>query len=254
MKIMIIEYDLNVINNITKAIKNIDKKKKVDKICTFDNGQEAIEAFLEEDFDVIVFELFLPIKDGIDILNTVNLIKCKKRPLLIGLSSTKSETVTNRCIELGIDYLFFKPINIQSIYRRVEYLISNFNNLMENEEKHINTNRENFIKDNLNQFNFKLNTLGYKYLTDSISFCIEDKGLIDNVTKGLYFMVAKKYETSNMNVERAIRHLIKSQYKRNNKPFASIGFESICPSNSQFISYMVYYIERPITNVNKEIE
>ncbi len=248
MKIMLVDYDFECMEETKKAIQSIDKSKKKNKIkidC-YDDGEKAVEAFFKEDYDIILFELFLPIKDGFDILNTVNLITFKRKPILIGLTSAKNSFVTNRCIELGVDYLFFKPLNLQAIVSRVKFIINNFEEICNNELDSMALSQENFIRDRLSYFNFKSNNLGYKYLVEAILLCIENEELVDRVTKGLYVEIAKKYETCPANVERAIRHLLKSQFEKDMEPFLEIGFKENNPSNSEFISYMLYYIKQPM--------
>ena len=49
---------------------------------------------------------------------------------------------------------------------------------------------------------------GYQYLRAAIKMVMEDRGLINKITKELYPKVAAAFDTSDTKVERAIRHAI----------------------------------------------
>ncbi|MBQ6944456.1 MAG: sporulation initiation factor Spo0A C-terminal domain-containing protein [Ruminococcus sp.] len=83
---------------------------------------------------------------------------------------------------------------------------------------------------------------GYKYLRTAILECVADSTYLDGVTKKLYPCIAKIYNTKPTNVERAIRHAIKTAWNRNDK--VSINKLFGCntenytsyPTNSEFIA------------------
>ena len=50
--------------------------------------------------------------------------------------------------------------------------------------------------------------MGYKYVVYGIQLVIENPSLIDNITCGLYPLIARKFDTSPTRAERAIRHSI----------------------------------------------
>ena len=58
------------------------------------------------------------------------------------------------------------------------------------------------------------NLQGYTYLKESIKMVIEDPMTITKVTKVMYPMIAKKYDTTPCRVERAIRHALEVSYNR----------------------------------------
>ncbi len=245
MKLMLINYDYEYSKELYERF---IKFKNIETIDCFTNGAEAIQRITHYEYDIVIFDMFLPEKDGIDILYTINILKYLKKPILIGLSGTTNKVFVHKYIELGIDYLFFKPFNSYAIESRLKLLIESYEYLSENCKTNLEMTQKNFIKDNLAQYKFKRSTLGYKYLVEAILLCIEDKNLLKNITKGLYFEIAKKYETTYYNVERGIRHLLKSQYKRNSDPFEKITDLNIKElTNSEFITYVVENTEYNLT-------
>ncbi len=237
MQMMLINYD----EQYSKKLHDIFVKfKEIDCIDCFISGKSATQELTKKSYDIVVFDLFLPEKDGIDILHTIKQMQYSSKPILIGLSSTKNKTVINNYLELGIDYLFFEPFNNFSIENRVKLIIKDYSNAISDENESLKITQKNIIKDNLAQYKFKINTLGYKYLLEAVTLCVEDEALLKNITKGLYNEIAEKHNTTFYSVERSIRHLLKSQFARDEEPFKKItknGKHYL--TNSQFITYVV---------------
>ncbi len=237
MNIMLLSYDTEELLLFKEKFSSFKNIKRIDCI---ENGNEAIKYFNTYTYDIVFFELFLPEKDGIDILNIINIMKFIRKPIFIALSSTKNTTVLNECINLGVDYIFFKPYNINTVLNRVTMMVSGNDYIDDKSRESIKMNKENYIRDILNKFDFKTSVLGYKYLLEAVTLCLNDSDLLKNLTKGVYIEIAIKHKTTVGNVERAIRHLIKTQYERNSVPFKDInGGDIQRPSNHQFITYIV---------------
>lgn len=79
-------------------------------------------------------------------------------------------------------------------------------------------------------------------MREGIKLTVEKPYIINNVTKGLYPSIAKKFETTPSKVERAIRHAIEVAWNRGrieaiNAIFGTriyLGTEK--PTNSEFIA------------------
>ena len=83
---------------------------------------------------------------------------------------------------------------------------------------------------------------GYPYLRDAIAAVVNDMSLVNYITKGLYPMVAKKFQTTPSRVERAIRHAIEVAWDRGDwETFMQIFGNTVSntkgkPTNSEFIA------------------
>lgn len=83
---------------------------------------------------------------------------------------------------------------------------------------------------------------GYQYLRTAISMSVREPGLIGAITKQLYPMIAKEYETSPSRVERAIRHAIEVAWSRGKMETLEETFGYTVslgkgkPTNSEFIA------------------
>ena len=83
---------------------------------------------------------------------------------------------------------------------------------------------------------------GYQYLRAAIKMVMEDRGLINKITKELYPKVAAAFDTSDTKVERAIRHAIEVAWTRGrieniNQLFGfQVYTKNDKPTNGEFIA------------------
>src|SRR5699024_5491956 len=83
---------------------------------------------------------------------------------------------------------------------------------------------------------------GYAFLREGIQMVYSDVELLGSVTKILYPDIAKKYNTTQSRVERAIRHAIEVAWNRGNYDLISKTFGYTVhhlkskPTNSEFIA------------------
>ena len=105
-------------------------------------------------------------------------------------------------------------------------------------------NIENAVTDLLREIGIPANLIGHRYIREAIILCLEDKKMIDRVTKGLYPTVEKKFATTSSRAERAIRHAIEVAWNRGSiEVFESYFGYTIDnkrgkPTNSEFIAML----------------
>lgn len=85
---------------------------------------------------------------------------------------------------------------------------------------------------------------GYHFIADAIKFAITHQHNRIMVTKDIYPYVARKYETTDMNVEHSIRIVINACWTKNKDGFEEIAGYPLKhkPSNSEFIDMIAYYL------------
>ena len=103
---------------------------------------------------------------------------------------------------------------------------------------------EQSVKAVLRKIGIPAHVKGYQYTTDAILLCVEDRAAINSVTKVLYSVVAKKYNTTSSRVERAIRHAIEVAWTRGDSKYQeeifeyTVSSEKRRPTNSKFIAML----------------
>ncbi|MDF2937438.1 MAG: response regulator with CheY-like receiver domain and winged-helix DNA-binding domain [Paenibacillaceae bacterium] len=84
--------------------------------CAYD-GVKAVEAALSEDHDLILLDLMLPLKDGLDVCREV---RAKKNTPIIMLTAKDSEVDKVLGLEMGADDYVTKPFSTRELLARVK--------------------------------------------------------------------------------------------------------------------------------------
>lgn len=116
-------------------------------------------------------------------------------------------------------------------------LLDTLRELMEHPSKSTKT-----AQDILFELGAPENILGYKYTIYAINIAVAEPEIIENITKGLYYMVSKEFKTTPSRVERAIRHLVEVIWVRGDfstldRYFGNtISLDKGKPTNSEFLA------------------
>ncbi|MFP4288928.1 MAG: PAS domain S-box protein, partial [Bacteroidales bacterium] len=91
-------------------------------ISTADNGQQAINNFNINDFDLILMDIQMPVMDGITATRTIKQ-NYKNSPPIVGLSANAFEGAREKYMELGMDEYLTKPLVENEFNRILQKLI-----------------------------------------------------------------------------------------------------------------------------------
>lgn len=222
------------------------------------NGNDALEMIKKEEPDVVVLDIIMPHLDGLGVMEKLGNIN--KRPRVIILTSFGQENMTQRAVQLGADYYILKPFDLDTLSKRIRQLVgvsevastySSTKSVVYPSES-ISSGRTGGMKSvkmieievtkMIQQMGVPAHVKGYQYLRDAIVCVIKEVSLLGAVTKELYPMIAKKYNTTPSRVERAIRHAIELAWDRGNIEFMNkffgytINVDRGKPTNSEFIA------------------
>lgn len=222
------------------------------------NGNDALELIKKEEPDVVVLDIIMPHLDGLGVMEKLGTVS--KRPRVIILTSFGQENMTQRAVQLGADYYILKPFDLETLGKRIRQLVGTTEitpsmssisksviqtDSLSNVEKSGNKGAkivEVEVTKMIQQMGVPAHVKGYQYLRDAIVSVINDVSLLGAVTKELYPMIAKKYNTTPSRVERAIRHAIELAWDRGNIEFMNkffgytINVDRGKPTNSEFIA------------------
>lgn len=99
---------------------------------------------------------------------------------------------------------------------------------------------------------------GYRYVRTAVLMAEEDMKVVGSVTKLLYPEIAKRYNTTDGKVERAIRNAIEISWERGNKKTFEGLFGYCCdngnarPTNSEYIAVIADTIRIQLNSEKKE--
>ncbi len=106
------------------------------EVITARNGDEAIEAAKKQLPDLIILDIMMPGKNGIDVCNILRMQPAFKETLIVFLSALSDEGTEIRGLETGADDYLTKPIRPKILVSKVNALFRRLNK-EENDVVHI---------------------------------------------------------------------------------------------------------------------
>ena len=89
-------------------------------VVTADNGEEAIQKFEKEEIDLILMDLKIPKKSGIE---ATRIIRQQSNVPIIALTANSSKQEEERCFTVGMNAYLPKPIKPEELYAKIMQLL-----------------------------------------------------------------------------------------------------------------------------------
>jgi len=216
------------------------------------DGLEAVDLVAKKLPDVLILDIIMPHLDGLGVIEKINSMVLEKYPKIIVLSAVGQDKITQRAIELGVDYYIVKPFDFEVFIKRLKQ-ITGVNVEKPSQRQYINIPKQTFVNQENKNMEAKITNIiheigvpahikGYLYLREAIFMVIDNIELLGAVTKELYPSIARKYNTTPSRVERAIRHAIEVAWGRGKIDTIDSIFgytvhtDKGKPTNSEFIA------------------
>lgn len=116
---------------IAEILKFNLEKEGYQVICAFDGGT-AVELAFSEDPDLILLDIMLPVKDGMDVCREV---RAKKDTPIIMLTAKDSEVDKVLGLEFGADDYVTKPFGTRELLARVKAHLRRQNKSVQNQQE-----------------------------------------------------------------------------------------------------------------------
>jgi len=212
MKIYIIEDD----NAVIRILQNIIEDNDSGTICgcTKDGNIDLTEIIITKP-DIILIDLLMPEKDGIQIVKELKEKNCQSKFIMI--SQVSSKNMISKAYAMGIDFFINKPINVievKSIIDRVTTSIENERTLANIRNMFLNAMDSNKISDNSNRIKkiqYVLNKLGMsgeKGAKEIISICEYLYSNMQEMSDVNIKEICVKLSDNSKNMEQRIRRAI----------------------------------------------
>lgn len=193
-----------------------------------------IESIKNDPPDVAVLDITAQNGDAVTIMKKVREMG-GKFPAFIITSSYDNEFIEHQVMENGASKFLLKPYDADDLFCAISSALGDKANSLSDDMEII-------VTDMIHQLGVPAHIKGYHYLRTAILYSINDKTLLDSVTKLLYPTVARIYDTTSSRVERAIRHAIEIAWNRGNVDTLNSFFGYTVdtskgkPTNSEFIA------------------
>ncbi len=215
-----------------------DKKSEVSKVSS--RKQEIV--IIDETFA----ELDKKCSCGCE--HTVESKSGEYKPKMIMISPVKVKASEDGTVDESVEYYIAKPVNFdgnnESTHERLEVLDIKSSQVVENKKQSSASKNhlESKVTKILHEMGVPAHIRGYNYMRESIIMAVENKEILNYITKELYPEIAKKCQTTPSRVERAIRHAIEVAWSRGNLEAKDSLFSYTInsnkgkPTNSEFIA------------------
>lgn len=209
---------------------------------TAKDGVALLEAIHRFSPDIVVMESFMPHIDSIGIMKSI-FATAGRAPLFIVTSSYENAQVEKEVMESGATLYLLKPFETASLCSQISTLAGKLRiGTLPSPGLTPTQDIEMVVTDVIHQIGVPAHIKGYHYLREAIILSIEDREMINSVTKLLYPTIAKKFKTTSSRVERAIRHGIEVAWDRGDVDTLNSYFGFTIhnsrgkPTNSEFIA------------------
>ncbi|MCL1880864.1 MAG: sporulation transcription factor Spo0A [Oscillospiraceae bacterium] len=219
------------------------------------NGQQLLDIIKsDKSFDVAVIEAKMPELSAESLLKALaksNLRERMPMPIVIVVANYDSPQTEIEVMGAGAKYYLVKPFDSSYLASKILELVNGSmvytpvptpDFVSYNIHDAVPDDVEYLITDIIHQIGIPAHIKGYHYLRASILLSVEDPDIMNHITKKLYPMVAKQYQTTPSRVERAIRHAIEIAFDRGNIDTLNSFFGYTIqnakgkPTNSEFIA------------------
>ncbi|HEY4324321.1 MAG TPA: response regulator [Mucilaginibacter sp.] len=83
------------------------------------NGQEAVEAANQKDYDIILMDMQMPVMDGLEATKVIRKTVAKQ-PVIIALTANAMADDEETCLKAGMDDYISKPVKLEELMSKLE--------------------------------------------------------------------------------------------------------------------------------------
>ena len=202
------------------------------------NGKDGLSLLENRQYDLVLLDLIMPGMDGIKVLEEA--IRKGINTKIIVLTSYNSPEIIRKVSGLGIKYFMLKPFELSELEEKILEYSSNDVYSKKTIDLYYSDLQLSITK-LLHELGVPSHIKGYTFIKEGINLVYNDPNLSSAITKELYPIIAKKYDTTASRVERAIRHAIEVSWNRANWELMeeifgySVDIDKAKATNSEFI-------------------
>jgi len=221
------------------------RKADIDVVAVVSDGTEIADAIRESKPDILVMDIIMPRRDGFMALEEIGRMDAALRPRVIVLTGLSRDDFIMRAIGLGASYYMVKPFDMHLLYERILEVAGMASVQVQDSMPEGGGAAESVDERITNLFltlGIPAHIKGYQYLREAVHMVLENRDVINRITKELYPGIARRFDTSASKVERAMRHAIEVAWSRGrldtvNRMYGYKVFDAMDkPTNGEFIS------------------
>lgn len=173
----------------------LTKDKDIKVVSFVNDGEEAINKYLNIQPDVLLLDLNMPKATGFEVINTLSTYPNEKEKCNIIVTTGEAAMQVNLYNMSKVYSILPKPVGFEVVLEKVKELAH------ENDELNIAELKRILVELRINVY-----SNSYKYLISLVTLAYNQPSLLRNI-KDLYIRVAKQYHVSPYTIKWSIRNI-----------------------------------------------
>ena len=208
-------------------------------VGTAADGEQAIRGILQTKPDVLVLDLMLPKKDGLAAFQAIRSMTLPVEPAVMVLSGYLTPRIQEELCQLRPCFFSALPCDLQALTRRIQAGCQEL--AFRSTRRIIDADTERCRL--LRELGLTMHCKGFSYIRYGLQLLAEKPNLGLGVTKWLYPAIAAHYQTTAVNVERAIRSAVIVAWQRKGYLLQHRLFRER-PTNSELFAVAEEYLRQ----------
>lgn len=237
VRLMIADDNQDVREGLERFFKT---KPDIELVALEADGYSTVQVALLTYPDVLLLDLVMPRMDGFKVIQQLRGQGLTDMRIIV-LTSMYLDHTVRQAIDLGADFVIVKPFDFDSLYERV---VERAPASMPKPKPEINV-RERQISAVMNDtMGIPTHVKGGRYVLCSASIVTRMPEITGRITKEVYPAVARLYDSSPQNVERAMRYVIRRAWDQGGLKACGLFPAGKCPTNTDVILTLAGHVPK----------
>ncbi|NEQ98782.1 MAG: response regulator, partial [Cyanothece sp. SIO2G6] len=85
------------------------------QVLVVNHGQEAVDAIAQDTYDVLMFDLHMPVMDGLEATRQIRQLELQPQPIILGITGSSELEEIEACKAVGMDRVIQKPLKFRVV-------------------------------------------------------------------------------------------------------------------------------------------
>ena len=85
------------------------------RMVLVDNGQQALDAYRDDTFDIVLMDMQMPVMDGLEATRRIRALPLARQPRIYAMSASVLDRERQACLDAGMDRHLAKPLRRQEL-------------------------------------------------------------------------------------------------------------------------------------------
>ena len=118
LRVLYVEDEIALRDITSSSIESI-----INKLVVADNGKEGLEKFQEDEFDLIITDLSMPVMDGITMIKEIRKIN-STIPIVVTTAFGSQNEEVEKLQNIGMSAYIMKPIDVMKLLQTIDESIA----------------------------------------------------------------------------------------------------------------------------------